>query len=77
MKIITIEWCQQFWGDSSHLYDLKRYELISNGRIRILFHACVGGWDKPQLWIGNERQTDSPTVNEIESLMKELRLPIA
>ena len=47
---VTIKWCERHWYDSATSRGFKRYEICTS--IRIVFNACVGGWEQAELWIG-------------------------
>lgn len=73
MNAITIGELQTMGlSDSAISIDTKRY-LICPG-VRIMFHACVGGWDVPELWVGNKHVVKGPTAMEVKNLVQALRI---
>lgn len=60
-------------GDTSHLRDMKRFNLGKDDVIRILADACEGPkrW-KWSLWIGTVKYIDEPTRRDVRRLLSDL-----
>lgn len=49
-------------SDSSGLRGMLRYEITKG--VRIVFHACVGGWGEPKIWTGDGTCDSIPLRSE-------------
>lgn len=71
---VTIGWCETFWEDSSWGSDEKRYLLCESLSIR--FVACVGGWSKPMLVLGDWTTDATPTRGNVRRFCEAMLIPL-